>query len=69
MRFIEGAVNDERFIHGIAEYWLVSDLSEAIFHESYVTDKSRWEAAYDKVAPEARCLLLSYNRVGEIRKN
>ncbi|HOO44132.1 MAG TPA: hypothetical protein PKU69_03580, partial [Bacillota bacterium] len=60
--FINGAVNDPKFTHGIAEYWVVSDLSKAIFNEDYVTDISRWDASYDQVEIEARNLLLSYNR-------
>ncbi|HOP56735.1 MAG TPA: hypothetical protein PLH02_05195 [Bacillota bacterium] len=61
-KFINGAVNDERFTHGIAEYWVISDLSKAIFGEDYVSDISRWDFVYGQVAPEARNLLLKNNR-------
>jgi hypothetical protein len=37
-KFLNTAKNDDRFSHSLAEYWLISDLSQALFAQDYVTD-------------------------------
>ena len=62
-QFINTAKDDSNFAHSQAEFWVVSDLSKALFDEAYVTDRENWQSVYLKVAQIAKTLLLNNHRL------
>jgi hypothetical protein len=42
--FINGAKNDRKLSHPYAEYRVVRDLSQVIFHQDYVSDQQKWQS-------------------------
>jgi hypothetical protein len=62
-QFLNTAKDDSNYAHSQAEYFIVSDLSKAIFKEDYVTDVNRWRERYSEVAIHCKTFLLENNRL------
>lgn len=67
--FLKSAKNDELLTHSIAEYWLVQDLSQLIFHENYVSDFKKWESKLPEIQSYSKTLLMEYNRCKKVAIN
>lgn len=62
-QFLNTAKNDPNYAHSQAEYYIVSDLSQAIFKEGYVTDILRWRENYKEVIVLCKKFLLENKRL------
>jgi hypothetical protein len=60
--FINTANKDSSHMHSQAEYWVINDLSKAIFNCEFVEDINIWKNKYEDVRRVAKELLLTYNR-------
>lgn len=62
-RFINSAKDDPHYAHSQAEYWLVSDLSNALFNQPFLSDLNQWKERYSDVAKIALDLLKNDHRL------
>jgi len=62
-QFLNTAKDDENYAHSQSEFWIVSDLSQALFEKEYVTDVEQWRNNYAKVAAISRQFLQDNKRL------
>lgn len=56
---LEGNNSDPMNTHAMASFRLISDLSQSVFHEPYVSDFNRWSEKEEVLKKQARKLYMA----------